>query len=467
MATTAPRPPTARTRPPSATSTPGATASRGQRDDARPARRQGRGPRRDDQGRPADAARLHDHDRGLQRLLRRRRAAPRRPVGRRPRGGQARSSASTGKGFGDPANPLLVSVRSGAKFSMPGMMDTVLNLGLNEADARRGSSRSPATSASAGTPTAASSRCSGGSSWRSAASASTTPSRRPRQRHGAKQDTDLDAAALQRPRHASSRRSSRPTPAATSRTTRTSSSTSRSRRCSRQLVRQARPRLPQEPEHPRRPGHGRQRRDDGLRQHGRRLGHGRGLHPRPEHRREGPVRRVPDQRPGRGRRGRHPDGPEDRRDADRDARGLRRVPAHRPAARDALPRRPGPRVHDRARPAVHAPDPLARSGPRPRPCDRRRHGRGGHDHQGRGDRPDRAGPRRPAAARPVRPGRRCQAATRIAKGLNASPGRGRRAGRVQRRHRGRVGRARREGRPRPRSRPRPTTSTAWPWPRAS
>ncbi len=35
------------------------------------------------------------------------------------------------KGFGDPANPLLVSVRSGAKFSMPGMMDTILNLGLN------------------------------------------------------------------------------------------------------------------------------------------------------------------------------------------------------------------------------------------------------------------------------------------------------------------------------------------------
>ncbi len=38
----------------------------------------------------------------------------------------------TGKKFGDPNNPLLVSVRSGAKFSMPGMMDTVLNLGLNE-----------------------------------------------------------------------------------------------------------------------------------------------------------------------------------------------------------------------------------------------------------------------------------------------------------------------------------------------
>ncbi|MGD9093950.1 MAG: pyruvate, phosphate dikinase [Anaerolineales bacterium] len=38
----------------------------------------------------------------------------------------------TGKKFGDPANPLLVSSRSGAKFSMPGMMDTVLNIGLND-----------------------------------------------------------------------------------------------------------------------------------------------------------------------------------------------------------------------------------------------------------------------------------------------------------------------------------------------
>ena len=40
--------------------------------------------------------------------------------------------AVTGKVFGDPADPLLVSVRSGARVSMPGMMDTVLNLGLND-----------------------------------------------------------------------------------------------------------------------------------------------------------------------------------------------------------------------------------------------------------------------------------------------------------------------------------------------
>ena len=44
----------------------------------------------------------------------------------------ANIEAVTGKQFGGTENPLLVSVRSGAKFSMPGMMDTVLNLGLND-----------------------------------------------------------------------------------------------------------------------------------------------------------------------------------------------------------------------------------------------------------------------------------------------------------------------------------------------
>ena len=44
----------------------------------------------------------------------------------------ARLEEATGKRFGDAANPLLVSVRSGAAVSMPGMMDTILNLGLND-----------------------------------------------------------------------------------------------------------------------------------------------------------------------------------------------------------------------------------------------------------------------------------------------------------------------------------------------
>jgi pyruvate, orthophosphate dikinase len=45
----------------------------------------------------------------------------------------ARLEALVGRGFGDPSDPLLVSVRSGAPRSMPGMMDTILNLGLNDA----------------------------------------------------------------------------------------------------------------------------------------------------------------------------------------------------------------------------------------------------------------------------------------------------------------------------------------------
>ncbi|WP_114951966.1 pyruvate, phosphate dikinase [Sphingosinicella terrae] len=47
-------------------------------------------------------------------------------------GGIAHIEQVTGKTFGDPSDPLLVSVRSGARVSMPGMMDTVLNLGLND-----------------------------------------------------------------------------------------------------------------------------------------------------------------------------------------------------------------------------------------------------------------------------------------------------------------------------------------------
>jgi pyruvate,orthophosphate dikinase len=48
----------------------------------------------------------------------------------------AQVERSVGRRFGDPANPLLVSVRSGARASMPGMMDTILNLGLNDQTVR-------------------------------------------------------------------------------------------------------------------------------------------------------------------------------------------------------------------------------------------------------------------------------------------------------------------------------------------
>ena len=63
-----------------------------------------------------------------------------------------------GRRFGDPRDPLLVSVRSGARASMPGMMDTILNLGLND-ESVVGLAAAPATSASRGTRTGASCRC--------------------------------------------------------------------------------------------------------------------------------------------------------------------------------------------------------------------------------------------------------------------------------------------------------------------
>ncbi len=47
-----------------------------------------------------------------------------------------RLEKAMGKRLGDASDPLLVSVRSGAKFSMPGMMDTVLNLGLNDSSVK-------------------------------------------------------------------------------------------------------------------------------------------------------------------------------------------------------------------------------------------------------------------------------------------------------------------------------------------
>ncbi len=53
-------------------------------------------------------------------------------LGAQMKAGMAHIEAIVGRGFGNPAAPLLVSVRSGARVSMPGMMDTILNLGLND-----------------------------------------------------------------------------------------------------------------------------------------------------------------------------------------------------------------------------------------------------------------------------------------------------------------------------------------------
>jgi pyruvate,orthophosphate dikinase len=78
-----------------------------------------------------------------------------------------------GKRLGDTDDPLLVSVRSGAKFSMPGMMDTVLNLGLND-ESVQGLARTRRTL----TSTRTTSRSSTPASWRSTGSTPARSSRR-------------------------------------------------------------------------------------------------------------------------------------------------------------------------------------------------------------------------------------------------------------------------------------------------
>ena len=91
--------------------------------------RQGGQPRRDELDRHPGASRLHDHDVVCADYYERGRQLPE-EVKPQVEAALARMEALAGKKFGNAADPLLVSVRSGAALSMPGMMNTILNLGL-------------------------------------------------------------------------------------------------------------------------------------------------------------------------------------------------------------------------------------------------------------------------------------------------------------------------------------------------
>ena len=101
-----------------------------------------------------------------------------------------------GKKLGDASDPLLLSVRSGAKFSMPGMMNTILNLGLNDKTRRRAWPRTAPIRASPTTVIAASSRCS--AKWRSTSTCSKFDHifDERKKKVKAKLDTDLSAEDL-------------------------------------------------------------------------------------------------------------------------------------------------------------------------------------------------------------------------------------------------------------------------------
>ena len=260
-----------------------------------------------------------------------------------------------GKGIGDAADPLLVSVRSGAEFSMPGMMDTVLNLGLNDESVdglakQTGDQRFAFDSYRRFIAMYARIVLDlPGEEFDSLFDAA-------KELAGTKSDAKVPTESAAVSRRLATSRSSSAIRASPSLRSRRSSCAAPSRRCS---AAGTAPRhcLPRARAHPARPRHGRQRAGDGLRQPRRHLGHRRRLHPRPRHRRQGRLRRLPGQRPGRRRRRRHPQhraalGAEEAFPAVHDEL----LEDLRPP-RGALPRHVRHGVHHRAGQALDAPDP--------------------------------------------------------------------------------------------------------------
>ena len=194
-----------------------------------------------------------------------------------------RLEEQAGKRLGDPADPLLVSVRSGARESMPGMMDTVLNLGLNESR-WPGWRRRPATSASRGTPTGASCRCSA-TSCRGVPGELFEDAIKARKRaSGVKDDTELTVDDLRALTGSFKGIYSEHTGEEFPQDPERAAAPGHPRRV-RLLDGFARGRVPAHQLAAGRLGHRGERPADGVRQQGRQLGHRRGLLPRRDHRR--------------------------------------------------------------------------------------------------------------------------------------------------------------------------------------
>ena len=189
----------------------------------------------------------------------------------------------------------------------------------------------------------------------------------------------------------------------------------------------ARHRVPAHLRYPRSYRHRRQRSDDGVRQHRRSLGDRRRIHAQSGDGREGVLRRVPHQRPGRGRRVRRPHAAADSRARAGAAQGLQTAARDHDAAGEALQGHSGLRVHHPGRAAVHAADAQRQAH---RVCRRRDRDR---SRQREADYAERSGAaRRPRVAQPAAGARlrsgRVEEDTDRDPGTAGVPRRGQRAG---------------------------------------
>ena len=267
---------------------------------------------------------------------------------------RARLEKAMGKVIGDPSDPLLVSVRSGAKFSMPGMMDTVLNLGLNDqsveglakqtGDERFALRLVPPVRRHVRPDRPRHSRRGVRLAVRRGEGAGRDGLGRP----GPDGAAPLPRRLVPADRRAAHRPAVPPGPRGPA------------QRGDRgglpELERPAGDRLPRPRAHPALARDRGQRPGDGLRQPGRPVRDRCRLHPRPGDRRQGRVRRLPRQRPGGGRRRRHPQHGAALGAEVGVPEGPRGAPRHLRPARAPLPRHVRHGVHDRAGQALDAPD---------------------------------------------------------------------------------------------------------------
>ena len=334
-----------------------------------PPRRQGRQPRRDDQHRPARAGRLHPHHRSLHLLLQERPQIPARaarPGGRRPaarredHGREVRRRRQPAAAVLPLRRPRIHAGHDGHRPEHrpqrhdrqgPGQADRQRALRPRllpppAADVRRGrhGPQGPPRRAVRAHPQRR----------------EEVQGRQARQRTGRRRPQDGDRAL--QGGHPQVHRQGLP---------RKPDGPDLERRRRRVRLVDERPGhgLPPAVRHPRRVGHGLQRHGDGVRQPRRRLRHGRGPDARRRPGHAGHVRRLPHQRPGRGRGQRLAAHQAHRGDAGQGhAGGVQGTGRGGAQARKALPQHAGHRVHHPAQQALHAPDAQRQAAPASPPC---------------------------------------------------------------------------------------------------